>query len=469
MRRIPLLALPRPGPLLHPPMALWLALATAALGGCFGPGPGPETGVSPPGIGEAEALEVFDFAWTRVHETYYDTSFRGLDWEGVRDELRPAAGGAPSVDELRDVLMDMLSRLGDSHFGVIPREHADALDPERLEGAPGEPGTVGLELRVVGDRILVSRVAPGSSGHRAGVRPGWAVERIGEVPAEQLLTVLDDVPEARRLAEARVAWGAESRLAGQVGTTSLAGFRDGDEALHELALLSEAMPGVPVRFGNLPTMFTLLEAREVAAGQGCAAVVRFNLWMTTILPDLEAAFLKMRHCQGFVLDLRGNPGGVAGMVMGVSGYFMTDQQPLGVMTTRQGELRLVSMPRRVTGEAQPMEPFTGPLAIIVDGHSMSTSEIFAAGLQGLDRAHVFGEPSGGQALPALMQRLPNQDVLMYAFADFVDPRGTRIEGRGVIPDIAAPLTRDDLLAGRDASLEAAIRWIEAGGPRRPTQ
>jgi carboxyl-terminal processing protease len=457
----------QPYSLPRPATILLLALAMAATGACASPGPGPGLSTSPASLSESEALEVFDFAWTRIHETYYDTTFRGLDWEGVRDELRPVAGAASSEDGLRTILMDMLSRLGDSHFGVIPREHADALDPSQLEGAPGEPGTVGLELRVVRDRLLVSRVAPGGSAHQAGVRPGWAVEKIDGVSAPELLAVLDDVPEARPLAEARVAWGAESRLGGRVGGTSEVAFRDGNETLHELILLSEAIPGVPARLGNLPTMFSFLEAEEVPVGQGCAAVIRFNVWMTPILPELEAAFLRMRHCQGFVLDLRGNPGGVAGMIMGVSGYFMTEQRPLGVMTTRQGELRLVSMPRRVTANAQPMEPYTGPLALIVDGQSMSSSEIFAAGLQALGRARVFGEPSGGQALPALMERLPNQDVLMYAFADFVDPNGTRIEGRGVLPDVTVPLTREGLLAGRDAALEAALDWIGVEGARPP--
>jgi carboxyl-terminal processing protease len=122
---------------------------------------------------------------------------------------------------------------------------------------------------------------------------------------------------------------------------------------------------------------------------------------------------------------------------------------------------LVSMPRRVTTDGRMIQPFTGPLALVVDGQSMSTSEIFAAGLQEIHRARVFGEPSGGQALPALMARMPNNDVLMYAFADFVGPDGGRIEGRGVIPDTHVPLTRADLLAGRDAALEAAIRWIES--------
>jgi carboxyl-terminal processing protease len=436
----------------------WLAIA---MGACGGVGAAPETADPPPRLSQPEALEVFDFAWTRVHETYYDTTFGGLDWAEVRDELRPRAAAASSVQELRSTIEAMLARLGDSHFAVIPAEHADALDPAAVEGARGEPGAVGVELRVVEDEIVVSRVDPARAGSRAGVRPGWVVERIDTTSATRLLAVLDQLPDARRLAEARVAWATEARLAGRVGDTVAALFRDGAGTPREIAMESEPIAGTPVRFGNLPTMFSHLEYDQVPLADGCAGVIRFNVWMTPIVPELEAAFMALRHCDGFILDLRGNPGGVAGMVMGVSGYFMTEQKPLGVMTTRQGELRLVSMPRRVTSGGQRIEPFTGPLALVVDGQSMSTSEIFAAGLQGVGRARVFGEPSGGQALPALMVRMPNQDVLMYAFADFVGPAGTRIEGAGVTPDVPVPLTRADLLAGRDAPLEAALRWIEA--------
>ncbi len=410
--------------------------------------------------------DVFDFAWTRVHETYYDTTFGGLDWAGVRDELRPAAAATRSVHELRQLLGAMLERLGDSHFGVIPAEYADALDPAHVEGAAGEPGTVGAELRVVDGELVVFRVTEGGPAAAAGIRPGWVVEAMDTVPAGHFLAVLDEFPDARRLTEARVAWTAESRLAGRVGDQVEVRLRDGGGQTRTAVLRSDPMTGTPVRFGNLPTMFSNIEFREAPTAAGCAGVVRFDVWMTPILPVIEEAFLALRHCDGFVLDLRGNPGGVAGMVMGVSGYFMTEQRPLGVMTTRQGELRLVSMPRRVTAAGQAIAPFTGALALVIDGQSMSTSEIFAAGLQGLDRARVFGETSGGQALPALMARLPNQDVLMYAFANFVGPDGMRIEGRGVVPDQVVPLTRADLLAGRDAALEAAIRWVEeqAGAP-----
>ena len=83
------------------------------------------------------------------------------------------------------------------------------------------------------------------------------------------------------------------------------------------------------------------------------------------------------------------------------------------------------------------------MAILVDGMTGSASECFAGGLQSLGRARVFGQTSMGQALPALFDRLPNGDVLIHAWGDFVTGTGVRLEGRGVMPDEAVPLTRDD--------------------------
>jgi carboxyl-terminal processing protease len=118
----------------------------------------------------------------------------------------------------------------------------------------------------------------------------------------------------------------------------------------------------------------------------------------------------------------------------------------------------------VTDAGAAVEPFAGSLAILVDELSASTSEIFAAALQAIGRARIFGERTPGQALPAIATRLPNGDVLMHVVADFIAPDGSRIEGRGVLPDERVPLELADLRAGRDAPLEAAVHWIERAQP-----
>ena len=110
--------------------------------------------------------------------------------------------------------------------------------------------------------------------------------------------------------------------------------------------------------------------------------------------------------------------------------------------------------------------FSAPL---IDGLTGSASECFAGGMQSIGRARVFGQTSMGQALPALFDRLPNGDVLIHAYGDFVTADGTRLEGRGVIPDQLVPLTRADLLSGRDRTMDAALAWMDAARSRRTPQ
>ena len=106
------------------------------------------------------------------------------------------------------------------------------------------------------------------------------------------------------------------------------------------------------------------------------------------------------------------------------------------------------------------QTFRGPLAILVDGCSASTAEIFAGGLKDAGRARIFGTRTAGAALPSIIERLPNGDGFQYAIANYISEGGQPLEGIGVIPDEEVHLTRRQLLAGRDPVLDAAMDWIQ---------
>jgi len=135
------------------------------------------------------------------------------------------------------------------------------------------------------------------------------------------------------------------------------------------------------------------------------------------------------------------------------------------MKTRSNELRFVVNPRSSDAQGRPVPVYGGPVAVLVDAMSGSASECFTGGMQSIGRVRVFGQTTMGQALPALFDKLPNGDVLIHAYGDFVTPDGTRLEGRGVIPDQQVALTRADLLSGRDRSLEAALAWIDTAAAK----
>lgn len=313
--------------------------------------------------------------------------------------------------------------------------------------------------------MLVRAVEPPPSGWPAGrpaVRPGWSLASVDGSPlAPRLEGIRELRGRERRVAEARLVSEVRDALRGPRGTVVRVTLQDASGAVHSRALVRRPESGDPVRFGNLPPLYPELEWSRVPLGESCAGLLRFSVWLPALNSAIEEALLGTRGCRGTILDLRGNPGGVAGMVMGTSGYFLAERVGLGTLRSRRGELRFVSNPRRTTMDGRPLEPLATPLAILVDERSGSTSEIFAAALQTLGRARVFGDTTAGQALPAWMVELPSGDVLVHAFADFRAPDGSRIEGRGVIPDVVLPLRRSDLLAGIDRPLAAALRWIES--------
>jgi carboxyl-terminal processing protease len=160
-----------------------------------------------------------------------------------------------------------------------------------------------------------------------------------------------------------------------------------------------------------------------------------------------------RSCAGFVVDLRGNPGGIGLMAMGMAGWFIDQpDQKLGTLYMRDTTLKFVVNPRAVT--------FAGPLAILVDGTSASTSEIMAEGMKDLKRARIFGTHTAGAALPSVFEKLPDGDGFQYAIANYISEGGQPLEGLGVTPDVETPVTREALLAGKDPALDAAVVWIK---------
>lgn len=401
-----------------------------------------------------QAAETFDAAWTIIKNTHFDKTMNGLNWDAVRDELRPRAATAKTPTELRAVIRDMLGRLGLSHFALIPSGPEATADGNTTSGdTSGDPG---IEVRLIDHELIVTTVDPDVTR----VRPGWRVTQIGPAKVSELLQKLNEA-DNERLQKVEAWRIAQTRLRGPAGSSVDVTFDDPQGSSVKVSLQRHTESGSPVTVGNLPTMYVRVDReKKPTPSGGTAGVIKFNVWMTAVDSEFQQAMDQFRRADGIIIDLRGNPGGLAAMLMGISGHFLSERVTLGVMKTRDNELRFVSNPRLVNANGERVQPFAGPLAILVDSMSGSASECFAGGMQSIGRARIFGQTSMGQALPALFDRLPNGDVLIHAYGDFVTATGTRLEGKGVIPDEPVPLDRRDLMAGRDRTMEAALAWID---------
>ncbi len=71
--------------------------------------------------------------WQTIHDTFFDPTFGGLDWDAVRAELRPKVQAADSAETVRQIIRDMLGRLHQSHFVLLSSASvADTLPGEAL-------------------------------------------------------------------------------------------------------------------------------------------------------------------------------------------------------------------------------------------------------------------------------------------------------------------------------------------------
>ncbi len=409
-------------------------------------------------VSSSVALATFDTVWTVVRNTYVDTAFVASKWTAIRDTLRPQASMVGTRKELNALMASTLKRIPDSHFYIIPERVAEESDDADTSGAGG---TVGLAVRAIGDKAVAWRVEPGSPAATSGITPGQILVQIGETDPSKALKLIDAVPEAgrpRALLEALN--GLNHAVSPSPGVTVHVRAANGAGKVIDHALVAVPAKGIVSQFGNLPPLGGRIVAEKIGGTDTpCVGVIAFNIWLPALVPEIERQMDRLTSCAGIVVDLRGNPGGVGAMVMGFGGYFVDSVISLGTMRSRQVSLRFVMNPRHVRSDGTAARPFSGPLAILVDPMTASTSEIFAAGMQRIGRAKVFGERSAGAALPAMMDRLPSGDVFVHAVADFTDPDGKRIEGAGVVPDEVTPLSEKDLASGRDTALEAAVRWI----------
>ena len=397
----------------------------------------------------------FEYAWNKIRENMWAPMPPGIDWQAVHDELKPKAEAAKTMHQARAVLQDMIDRLKLTHFNIVPGDVYDGLDANTSNR--GEGGAPGFDLRLVQGEALVVSVSPGSPAEAAGVRPGWRLTRADGEEIARLTGKLESALRDSTFKELSITRAVMGKLSGSAGSKVPAEFLNGANRAVKLDLQLTQARGETSKIGFLPSQHVWIESKKV----GNTGYVRFNMFLDP--PRISTGFSKAvescMQCDGFIVDLRGNPGGIGGMSMGMAGWFVDRQGVrLGTMKMKDNELKFAIFPRS--------ETFHGRLAILVDALTASTSEIFAGGLKDIGRARIFGTRTAGAALPSVFEKLPNGDGFQYAIANYVSEGGQPLEGIGVAPDEEVKLTRKALLAGRDTVLDAALAWIHGEGAQK---
>ena len=388
--------------------------------------------------------QTFDIVWRTVKDKHFDPTLGGVDWDKVRQQYLPRVDQVKTDAELYRLLQQMLGELHQSHFNIIPPEAIisdDAVEPPT--------GGIGADVRMIDGQAVVTVVEPGAMAEQAGLRAGFVINQVGDKTVESLIESLTKASLSEKMQALYATRRILREINGEAGTTVKITYQDGKGKTHSTTITRSKLKGeLSQRLDNFPPQYTEFESKRIARNIG---YIRFNIFTTPISEKVRVALRELHDADGMIFDLRGNPGGVAGIATGIANRLSDKSGILGTMKMRKSEVKFAIFPQT--------DPYTGPVAILIDGLSASTSEVFSAGMQELGRALIIGERSAGACLPSVMQKLPTGALFQFAIADFRTPKGILIEGRGVIPDEEVKWNRASLLAGHDAQLETAIERL----------
>ena len=382
-------------------------------------------------------LAVFDDAWTRINERYYDETFHGVDWEAQRVNFRALAANTETSDELYAVLRRMIAPLNDPHTRVFaPEEKYDWWRPRFI--------TVGLSLSEIDGAPTVVSVEPDSAPSRAGVRAGDVIET---VDGEAALVRLQERLGAANSADSSVRFRAFAKLLdGPAETSVQVGWKTKD-GKHKSAGF--------VRYW---------QQRELGIRfhrEGDITVVQIDAFTKPLATAFARALKeKLSGSRGVILDLRGNGGGDAEAMSDIASSFLGIGISLGYFTDRVGMSFTISTHSKSLLTPDRIVQTKLPLIVLTSARTASAAEILVEALKRSGRARVMGTETCGCVLAVRTRHLlPDGGLLDVSELDYETAAGERLEKHGIKPDDTVVVERNDLYSKRDRAIQFAVNRL----------
>lgn len=348
-------------------------------------------------VGAVGAIAIVSLAATSVH--FYQQAANGqrlfLQVAGIIDQRYVDSLGANGVYE--KAATGLVEALHDPYSELIKPVEISGFE-QTVVGRYGGIGAL-VESRN-GKRTYITKVFPHTPAEQGGVMEGDQI-----VAVDGVSVVGKETSEVT------------AKTKGEPGTKVNVTFqREGvDEPI--VLTITRAVVHIPA----VPFSFM------IEPGVGYVPLQTFN---ETSAQEVTDAVMRLRTqgAKSFVLDMRGNGGGILGQALAVSSLFLKPDQAIVTVRGRHGIAEADSSEGpRLNGEF--------PLVVLTDEGSASATEIVAGALQDHDRALVVGARSFGKGLVQQTFPLDGGYLLKVTTGKWFTPSGRTIHrDRVMSPD-----------------------------------
>src|SRR6202011_3857974 len=168
--------------------------------------------------------------------------------------------------------------------------------------------------------------------------------------------------------------------------------------------------------------------------EGQVGYVRISQFSQQTAEGLKTAINKIQSdigkdkVQGYVIELRNDPGGLLDQALEVSDDFLDSGEIVSIRGRRPDQVQSFKAARGDLAAGK-------PIIVLVNGASASASEIVAGALQDHRRATVLGTRSFGKGSVQTIISLGSNGALRLTTARFYTPSGHSIQAKGIDPDV----------------------------------
>jgi carboxyl-terminal processing protease len=364
-------------------------------------------------------------SWRIVNQSYVDDTFNHQNWwllrqKFVKKSLDDREGTYKAIEE-------MLATLGDPFTRLLRPEQYHSLQVN----TSGELSGVGLQINIDSEANKLEVISPlaGSPAEAAGIKP---LDYILEIDGIDTTTMTLDEAAAKMRGQSgtKVSLQIEPKDKGKSGIYTVDLVRD-RISLNPVYATLDKSSGSPIGYIRL-NQFSANAAQEIAHS----------------LYDLE-----QKGANGYILDLRNNPGGLLQAGIEVARLWLNEGTIVYTVNREGIEGSFDSTGTAVTKD---------PLVVLVNQGTASASEILAGALQDNDRATLVGEKTFGKGLIQSLFELPNGAGLAITVAKYETPDRKDINKLGIMPDRIVsqePISYQQIGTEVDLQYQTAIKLL----------
>lgn len=374
---------------------------------------------------EREKLQVFGEAWRLLRDTFYDPTFRGQDWNAIRERFAPLAAGAQTQGDLTIILNLMVGELRTSHLGASWRS-----------GGRSSDGYTGLlfdaEQHIHHGHLCV-----------AGMVPDSPVALLKEPPKPgEYLVAIDDTLITRHT-------NIDMLLQRTVGRRVVLRLAPTPDATETRELVIRPIDEQSYATLRYQAWVATNEAYVDAISNGRLGYLHIKEMSyqayQQFLVDLD---VETHSKEGVVLDIRYNRGG----------YIATSI--MDVLTRRSVLVRgfrdCLSTDAYHHAGSQALHK---PTVLVTNERSASNAEIFTEMYRRLGLGKVVGKPTPGEVIGTIDRTLLNGIVFRLPHYSASTPEGEDLEGTGRAVDVEVDQPLGAWAHGHDYQLDAAVATL----------